>query len=311
MATKRLREELIKLKTEPPPGIIAEPDESNILKWFYVIRGPAETPFEGGVYIGKLIFPSEYPMRAPSVYMLTPSGRFQINTKICMSMSDFHPESWNPMWSVATIIQGVQSFMASDELTTGGLKASDADRKKYAKLSCGYNLKNYPNLFEGDIEAALHAASEACQKAEEENAKSSSSSNGQPSSSSRRSRRTAKKTGSIEQEKTEQDAEKSSNDQKSSLSRRSRRLAKKAVCTEQEQPNQDTDTINSSSVAQSIDVIETNHNKEKNSTTDASTNATTKQLSSEEIEKRRRRNAKKRAKQKAKKSGISTVEEIS
>ena len=92
MATRRLREELIKLKTQPPPGIIAEPDESNILKWFYVIRGPAETPYEGGLYIGKLIFPSEYPMKAPSIHMLTPSGRFQINTKICMSMSDFHPE---------------------------------------------------------------------------------------------------------------------------------------------------------------------------------------------------------------------------
>jgi len=194
MATKRLREELIKLKTQPPPGIIAEPDESNILKWFYAIRGPTDTPYEGGVYLGKLVFPKEYPLKPPSIHMLTPSGRFQINTKICMSMSDFHPESWNPMWSVATIIQGVQSFMASDELTTGGMKASEADRKKFAKLSMAYNQKNYPNLFEGDIEAALEASSLACQKAEEENAKSSSSSAGQKSSS-RRSRRMANKTG--------------------------------------------------------------------------------------------------------------------
>ena len=171
LTTKRLREELIKLKTEPPPGIIAEPDESNILKWFYVIRGPADTPFEGGIYIGKLIFPSEYPMKAPSIYMLTPSGRFQINKKICMSMSDFHPESWNPMWSVATIIQGVQSFMASDELTTGGLKATEADRKKFSKFSMGYNEKNYPNLFDGEIESALEEANLAFQKAQEENAK--------------------------------------------------------------------------------------------------------------------------------------------
>jgi hypothetical protein len=26
------------------------------------------------------------------INMMTPSGRFQVNTKICMSMSDFHPE---------------------------------------------------------------------------------------------------------------------------------------------------------------------------------------------------------------------------
>ncbi|VEU41389.1 unnamed protein product [Pseudo-nitzschia multistriata] len=197
VATRRLRKELINLKTEPPPGIIAEPDESNILKWHYAIRGPTETPYEGGIYIGKIIFPPEYPMAAPSVYMLTPSGRFQISTKICMSMTDFHPESWNPMWKVATIIQGIQSFMASDELTTGGLRASEKDRKTFAKLSMNYNQKHYPKLFEGDIEAALEAADQACGKAEMENAKTScSASNDQKASSSRRSRRMARKAAS-------------------------------------------------------------------------------------------------------------------
>jgi putative MATE family efflux protein len=85
-----------------------------------------------------------------------------------MSMSDFHPESWNPLWSVATIIQGIQSFMASDELTTGGMKTSEADRKKFAKLSIPYNAKNFPSLFQGDIEGAMKRADEASQKALEE-----------------------------------------------------------------------------------------------------------------------------------------------
>ena len=195
MATKRLRRELIKLQTEPPPGVIAEPDEANILKWYYAIRGPEETPYENGIYVGKLIFPSEYPMKAPSIYMLTPSGRFQISTKICMSMSDFHPESWNPLWSVATIIQGVQSFMDSDELTTGGLKASESDRKKYAELSIAYNQKTYPKQFQGDIEAAMEEADQARQKAEEDNTKTVNSSGDDGNDDkklSRRERRLAK-----------------------------------------------------------------------------------------------------------------------
>ena len=300
MATRRLREELIKLKTQPPPGIIAEPDESNILKWFYVIEGPSETAYEGGLYIGKLIFPSEYPMKAPSIHMLTPSGRFQINTKICMSMSDFHPESWNPMWSVSTIIQGVQSFMASEELTTGGLKASEADRKKFAKLSSSYNQKNYPNLFDGDIEAALEAANLAYQKAQDKNAKSTD----QTSSSTRRSRRAAKKAGSTEPEKSQETADGTSSgkDPKPSLSRRGRRLAKKASSTEPDEPNEDTEQLNN----QSDD--ESNHEDEQNSPADASATNETKELSAAEIEKRRKRNAKKRAKQKAKKSAASTPE---
>lgn len=285
MATRRLREELIKLKTQPPPGIIAEPDESNILKWFYVIRGPSDTPYEGGLYIGKLVFPSEYPMKAPSIHMLTPSGRFQINTKICMSMSDFHPESWNPMWSVATIIQGVQSFMASDELTTGGLRDSEANRKQFAKLSMAYNQKNYPNLFDGDIEGALETADEACQKAEEEAAKSK-----EEKTSSRRSRR-AKKTESSEPDEPCKEPEENpiSNNNGSSepkLSRRQRRLlAQKAA---EEQPDNEEE--------------ETNNDEDE----EPEVAQLTQELSEAEIEKRRKRNAKKRAKQKAKKAAEST-----
>ena len=94
MATARLRKEMIKLQKDPPPDVIAEHDEANILKWYYGIRGPTGTAFEGGTYLGKLIFPPEYPMKGPSIYMMTPSGRFQINTKLCMSMSDFHPERY-------------------------------------------------------------------------------------------------------------------------------------------------------------------------------------------------------------------------
>ena len=34
-------------------------------------------------------------------------------------MSDFHPESWNPMWSVGTILMGLYSFMLEDLPTHG------------------------------------------------------------------------------------------------------------------------------------------------------------------------------------------------
>lgn len=35
----------------------------------------------GGYYHGKLIFPREFPFRPPSIYMITPSGRFKCNTR--------------------------------------------------------------------------------------------------------------------------------------------------------------------------------------------------------------------------------------
>jgi ubiquitin-conjugating enzyme E2 J2 len=48
--------------------------------------------------------------------MTTPSGRFQPDTRLCLTMSDFHPSLWNPSWSVATILNGLLSFMVGENL---------------------------------------------------------------------------------------------------------------------------------------------------------------------------------------------------
>jgi len=45
------------------------------------------------------------------IQMYTPSGRFEPNKAICMSMSNYHPETWNPLWSVSSILRGLLSFM--------------------------------------------------------------------------------------------------------------------------------------------------------------------------------------------------------
>ena len=70
------------------------------------------------------MFPPEYPLKPPALYMITPSARFEVNKKICMSYSDFHPELWNPLWGVRTIIIGTISFMMTEDITFGGMRAS-------------------------------------------------------------------------------------------------------------------------------------------------------------------------------------------
>lgn len=62
------------------------------------------SPYAGGIYHGVLLFPKEYPLRPPGVKLLTKNGRFHINRRLCLSMSDFHPESWNPMWSIGYVL---------------------------------------------------------------------------------------------------------------------------------------------------------------------------------------------------------------
>ena len=50
------------------------------------MTGPENTPYENGLYHGKLIFPKDYPFKPPAIYMLTPSGRFKTNTKVFPSL---------------------------------------------------------------------------------------------------------------------------------------------------------------------------------------------------------------------------------
>mmetsp|Transcript_9134 Transcript_9134/g.12627 ORF Transcript_9134/g.12627 Transcript_9134/m.12627 type:complete len:221 (+) Transcript_9134:3-665(+) len=167
----RLRKEFKELQKKPVDNIRAAPKESNILEWHYTIQGAKKSPYEGGCYHGIVLFPSEYPFKPPSIQMLTPNGRFKTKTRLCLSMSDFHPESWNPMWSIGTILLGLYSFMLEETPTLGSIVTSDAQRRIYAKESLEFNIKNkdfcelFPDLVELHKQnkklAAATAASEA------------------------------------------------------------------------------------------------------------------------------------------------------
>ncbi|RKO89828.1 ubiquitin-conjugating enzyme/RWD-like protein [Blyttiomyces helicus] len=140
-AHKRLTKEYLTIQKTPPDFIVAKPLESNILEWHYVIRGPPDSPYTGE-YHGKVIFPSEYPFKPPSIKMITPNGRFQTDYRLCLSMSDYHPGTWNPAWSVATILTGLLSFMLEDSPTTGSIQTTLEEKRVYAQKSHQWNLAN-------------------------------------------------------------------------------------------------------------------------------------------------------------------------
>ena len=159
---KRLRKDYSDIQKNPPLGIRAAPQEDNILIWNYVLEGAKGTAYEGGWYHGQLTFPKEYPMKPPSIMMITPSGRFEPNKKLCLSMSDFHPESWNPLWNVKTILLGLSSFMVEDAITFGSIRSTTSQKKLHAEASLSFNVKNnqfttsFPELVE--LHKTLQAA---------------------------------------------------------------------------------------------------------------------------------------------------------
>lgn len=107
------------------------------------------------------MFPPEYPFKPPAIRMITPSGndrlqatlltmpgRFQPGTRLCLSFSDFHPQSWNPSWMVSTILTGLLSFMTSEELSTGSMNMPVWERRRLAEASREWNTLHNPRFAE-------------------------------------------------------------------------------------------------------------------------------------------------------------------
>ncbi|GJJ71178.1 ubiquitin-conjugating enzyme E2 J1 [Entomortierella parvispora] len=132
-AVKRIMQEARELVKEPSTDFAANPLETDIFEWHFTIRGPEETDFEGGLYHGRILLPNNYPFAPPSLMFLTPNGRFELNKKVCLSITGYHPEYWQPAWGIRTVLVAVMGFLPTESKgAIGGLDTSVQARKVLA-----------------------------------------------------------------------------------------------------------------------------------------------------------------------------------
>ncbi|GAA5843849.1 hypothetical protein JCM9279_000167 [Rhodotorula babjevae] len=144
---RRLLQEAQELEQDDCADYAAQPLEDDIFQWHFTLRGAEGSDYQGGVYHGKLVLPSDYPFRPPEVYMLTPSGRFEVNKKICLSISSFHPETWQPSWGIRTALLAIMAFFETEPKgAVGSLDAPPIERRRLALAStkhqcatCGFD----------------------------------------------------------------------------------------------------------------------------------------------------------------------------
>ncbi|XP_021730234.1 ubiquitin-conjugating enzyme E2 32-like [Chenopodium quinoa] len=132
-AVKRILMEVKEMQSNPSDDFMSLPLEENIFEWQFAIRGPQDTEFEGGIYHGRIQLPSEYPFKPPSFMLLTPNGRFETQTKICLSISNHHPEHWQPSWSVRTALVALIAFMPT--APNGALGSLDYKKEERRELA--------------------------------------------------------------------------------------------------------------------------------------------------------------------------------
>ncbi|KAK6913695.1 Ubiquitin-conjugating enzyme E2 [Dillenia turbinata] len=132
-AVKRILQEVKEMQSNPSDDFMSLPLEENIFEWQFAIRGPSDSEFEGGIYHGRIQLPADYPFQPPSFMLLTPNGRFETQTKICLSISNHHPEHWQPSWSVRTALVALIAFMPTNP--NGALGSLDYKKEERRALA--------------------------------------------------------------------------------------------------------------------------------------------------------------------------------
>jgi ubiquitin-protein ligase len=150
---KRINGDFKAFAKAAPETFDIHPNPENILEIYFLMFGLKGSLYEGGQYIGKIVHSPEYPRKAPDYYMLTPSGRFDINKKICLTNSGFHQADWAPAaWNLVSILEGFSSVFHSefkeDKVGISHLmNISDENIKMKANESIEYNMAHHKELY--------------------------------------------------------------------------------------------------------------------------------------------------------------------
>jgi ubiquitin-protein ligase len=134
-AEMRLSKELKNIKKDPTcidNNVLFDFDqiENNILKWNFIIKGPKDSHYEGGIYEGTITFPVTYPHDPPKINFITKifhpnvyanvdsDGHHKIGD-LCISIlhkgsddtsGEHDDERWRPIHTVSTIFNSVMTL---------------------------------------------------------------------------------------------------------------------------------------------------------------------------------------------------------
>jgi ubiquitin-conjugating enzyme E2 D/E len=110
MALRRITRELEDLKNDPPMNCSAGPESDDMFRWEGVIIGPSDSPYAGGIFKLKIIFPLEYPFKCPIITFTTKIYHPNINSTgiICL---DILKNQWSPALTISKILLSICSML--------------------------------------------------------------------------------------------------------------------------------------------------------------------------------------------------------
>ena len=110
MALKRLQKEVSEIQKDTPVNCSAGPNNNDLFNWEATIIGPTETPYEGGIFKLKILFPADYPFKPPKITFETPIYHPNINANggICL---DILKDQWSPALNITKVLLSICSLL--------------------------------------------------------------------------------------------------------------------------------------------------------------------------------------------------------
>lgn len=136
--------ELQTMQKEPPPNISAAPiDENDLYKWQAVIFGPSDSVYAGGVFNLSIVFPADYPFKAPRVEFLTKIYHCNImNKALCI---DILKNQWSPALTIDKVLISIVSLLMDpnpkDPLNREAAEKYLSDRNEYNRIAREWTRK--------------------------------------------------------------------------------------------------------------------------------------------------------------------------
>lgn len=114
-AVKRIRKELQDLRKDPPTNCSAGPlgsgDSIDLFRWHATIVGPADSPFEGGVFTLNIAFTADYPFRPPHVRFETRLYHPNVNSEGGICLDILKSSAWSPALTVSKVLLSISSLL--------------------------------------------------------------------------------------------------------------------------------------------------------------------------------------------------------
>ena len=140
-----MQKELKDLGISSPDNRSAGPqDPSDMYLWQATIMGPADTPYEGGVFFLEIKFPSDYPWKPPKIKFQTRIYHCNVSKKGGISL-DILKDNWCPALTISTVLLSIISFLddpnPDDPYVPEIAKLYKSNRKKHDELAKQYTMK--------------------------------------------------------------------------------------------------------------------------------------------------------------------------